>query len=100
MEDVPTKEDCVKAAKLTEALAKERFPESRVVRVEVEPSDELDEHALLWIRLALNTPGGALPDTKAHGRFNFELRPMLEENGIFARPVPALDSYAEVGDIA
>ena len=82
MEDVPTKNDCVNAANLTEALAKERFPESLVVRVDVEPSDELDEHALLWIRAVLNTPGGALPDTKAHARFNFELRPNLEENGV------------------
>ena len=100
MEDVPTKEDCVKATKLTEALARERFPKSRVVRVEVEPSDELDEHALLWIRVVLDTPGGALPDTKDHSQFNFELGPMLEENGIFPRPVPALVSYAEVGDAA
>lgn len=100
MEVMPTKEDCDKAAKLTKALAVKRFPESRVVRVEVEPGDELDEHALLWIRVVLDTPGDTLPDTDAHGQFNFELGPMLEDNGIFARPVPALDSYAEVGDLA
>lgn len=45
MDDALTKKECVKAAKAIKPLAKKRFPEARIVRVEVTGSDDsYDNH--------------------------------------------------------
>ena len=57
MGGIPTAEDCAIAAKVTEALAVERFGnEARIARVEVEPDDDPDDPTLR-IRLVAETPG-------------------------------------------
>ena len=40
MDDALTKKECAKAAKAIKPLAKKRFPEARIVRVEVTGSDD------------------------------------------------------------
>ena len=100
MNAMPTKKDCARAAKVTEALAKERFPPDKIVRVEVELDDYDYDDPTLWITLVVDTPIGIPLDTEASIKFKGDLRPRLEENGIFAFPVATLESYAEVGDAA
>ena len=96
-----SKEECAKAAKAINALAKKRFPEARIVRVEVTGSDDsYDNHPLVWIRVVVDTPGGAMLNVSAMLDFQMDLRPALEGIGIFATPIPSFDSYAEVGDAA
>lgn len=101
MDDTLTKEECAKAAKVIKALAEKRFPEARIVRVEVEGSEDVyDDHPLAWIRVVADTPDGAMLNVRAMIDFGRELRPTLEGIGIFATPIPSYDSYAEVGDAA
>ena len=101
MDDALTKEECAKAAKAIKTLAKKRFPEARIVRVEVTGSDDsYDNHPLVWIRVVADTPGDALLDVRPMIKFQRDLRPTLEGLGIFATPIPSFDSYAEVGDAA
>ena len=101
MDDVLTKEECAKAAKVIKSLANKRFPEARVFRVEVTGSDDTyDNHPLVWIRVVVDTPGGAMLNVRAMIDFERDLGPVLEGIGIFATPIPSYDSYAEVGDAA
>ena len=100
MNAVPTKEDCARAAKITEAFAKERFPPDKIVRVEVELDDYDHDDPTLWITVVVDTPVGGLLDLDASIRFKSDLGAKLEENGIFAFPVATLESYEEVGDAA
>ena len=100
MNAMPTKEDCARAAKVTEAFVKERFPPDKIVRVEVELDDYDYDDPTLWITVVVDTPVGVLLDLDASIRFKSDLGAKLEENGIFAFPVATLESYAEVGDAA
>ena len=101
MDDALTKEECAKAAKAINALAKKRFPEARIVRVEVTGCDDsYDNHPLVWIRVVVDTPGDAMLDVRSMIDFERDLDPALEGIGIFATPIPSYDSYAEVGDAA
>ena len=101
MDDTLTKEESAKAAKAIKSLAKKYFPEARIVRVEVEGSEDVcDGHPLVWIRVVADTPGGAMLNVRAMIDFGSELRPTLEGIGIFGTPIPSFDSYAEVGDAA
>ena len=96
MNAMPTKEDCARAAKVTEALAKERFPPDKIVRVEVELDDYDYDDPTLWITVVLDTPVGVLLDLDASIKFKGDLRPKLEEDGIFAFPVVIYESIEEV----
>ena len=101
MDNTLTKEESAMAAKAIKSLAKKRFPEARIVRVEVEGSEDVcDDHPLVWIRVVVDTPGGAMLDVGAGIDFKMELRPTLERIGIIATPILSFDSYAEVGDAA
>ena len=100
MNAMPTKEDCAKAAKVTETLAKERFPEDKIVRVEVELDDYDYDDPTLWIYVVVDTPIGVPLDIDASIKFKSDLGEKLEENGIFADSVVTYKSYEEVGDAA
>ena len=100
MNGIPTAVDCAIAAKVTEALANERFGnEARIDRVEVKPDDDPDYPAM-WIRVVVETPGEAHLDTDARLDFQSDLSAALEENGILAFPILGFVSYAEIGDAA
>ena len=101
MDDALTKKECAKAAKAIKPLAKKRFPEARIVRVEVTGSDDsYDNHPLVWVRVVVDTPEDAMLDVRSMIDFERDLGPALEEIGIFATPIPSYDSYSEVGDAA
>lgn len=95
MDAVPTKEDCAKAAKVTESFAKERFPDAKIVRVDVELDDYSEDKPLLWLYIVLDTPIGVHLDKKASIEFQMDLDPKLRENGIFADSVVTYESYEE-----
>ena len=100
MSGIPTAEDCAEAAKVTEALANERFGnEARIERVEVRPDDDPDYPAM-WIRIVVDTPGESLLDIDAVLGFNRDLSPALVKKGIDALPITGFVSYAEIGDAA
>ena len=101
MDDALTKNECAKVAKAIKSLAKKHFPEARIVRFDVEGSDDsYDYHPLAWIRVVVDTPGDAMLNSRAMIDFGRDLRPLLEGIGIFATPIPSFDSYAKMGDAA
>ena len=100
MGGIPTAEDCAIAAKVTEALANERFGnEARIDRVEVEPDNDPDDPTL-WIRLVVETPGEAQLNVDARIDFRLDLGSALSDKGIQAFPALSFVSYAEIGDPA
>ena len=100
MGGIPTAVDCAIAAKVTEALANERFGnEARIDRVEVEPDNDPDDPTL-WIRLVVETPGEAQLNVDARIDFRLDLGSALSDKGIQAFPALSFVSYAEIGDPA
>ena len=96
MGGIPTSEDCAIAAKVTEALAIERFGnEARIDRGEVVPDDDPDDPAL-WIRLVVETPGEALLSVDTSLDFRLDLGSALRHHGIHAFPALSYASYAEI----
>ena len=70
MDEALTKEECAKAAKAINALAKKRFPEARIVRVEVTGSDDsYDNHPLVWIPLGRGHARRRNAGRAVHDRF-------------------------------
>ena len=101
MDAMPTAEDCAKTAKATEALANKHFrDEARIVRVKVKAGDDPADYPELWIRVVVDTPGGALLDTDSSIRFQSELHDKLRGIGITALPIIWFELDAEVGDAA
>ena len=101
MDAMPTAEDRAKTAKATEALAKKHFrDEARIVMVKVEAGDDPDYDPELWIRVVVDTPGGAQLDTDASIRFKSELHDRLREIGITALPIICYELDAAVGEVA
>lgn len=54
----------------------------------------------LWIRIVVDTPGGALLNVDVKILFNRELYDGLKKLGLAAYPILTYDLYAEVGDVA
>ena len=101
MDAMPTAEDCAKTAKATEALANKHFrDEARIVRVKVEAGDDPDYDPELWIRVVVDTPGGAQLDTDSSIRFHSELHDRLRDIGITALPIICYELDASIGDVA
>ena len=101
MDAMPTAEDCEKTAKATEALANKHFrDEARIVKVKVEAGDDPDYDPELWIRIVVDTPGGAQLDTDSSIRFHSELHDKLKDIGITALPIISYELDADIGDVA
>lgn len=101
MYKLPTEEDCEKAGKLVEAIARTAFPNVRIVRSEVEADWDHDGDPVLWVRVVVDFPPGEErldPSTGAHMRL--QVFRELQKTGIDAYAVVTFASYAEMGDAA
>lgn len=100
METMPSEEDCAKAAKVVETVARESFPKTEIMRVKVDGGPGSDGEPVLWIRILVDIPVGAPIDIDAHTRFQSNLAPKLREVGIYAFPVSYFDLVSEMGEVA
>ena len=103
MDAMPTSEDCARVAKLVETLANKHFgDEARIVRAEVKAEADPDPEfgSQLWIRVVVDTPGGAHLNVDAKILFNRELYDKLVELGIVAYPILTFSLYSQIGDAA
>ena len=100
MDNLPTEEDCAKAAKAVEQVAIRLFPELRVVRVSVEARRDHEGDPILWTCVVFDSPGEVTPNTDGMFYFRTHLDPLLEDMGITARTIISYQSCKEVGDAA
>ena len=96
----PSKEDCAKAAKVADALARECFPDMNIVRVMVGADFGSDGEPVLSIRVVFDIPKDSLVDFDAHVRFVDNLHIRLQEAEVFAFPVPYYALLSEIGEAA
>ena len=87
MDRLPTDQECAKVEKLIEAATKQRFPEAEILGVTVEGLlDRYNHDPYYHVRVVFDTPSGELDIAKTLSTAR-NLRPKLEEAGLFGYPI-------------